>query len=89
MKTYTKPEIISYFEPYKEPYLASIDQVTALIKQKKADKVVIARSLALQFKEYVSAPQVLSQIIHEQPESYLFGLEHRHLLFSEHHLNDL
>jgi menaquinone-specific isochorismate synthase len=81
VKTYTKPEIISYFEPYKEPYLASIDQVTALIKQKKADKVVIARSLALQFKEYVSAPQVLSQIIHEQPESYLFGLEHRHLLF--------
>lgn len=81
VKTYTKPEITSYFEPYKEPYLASIDQVTALIKQKKADKVVIARSLALQFKEYVSAPQVLSQIIHEQPESYLFGLEHRHLLF--------
>ncbi|MFC9541941.1 isochorismate synthase MenF [Lysinibacillus sp. NPDC056959] len=81
VKTYSKPEITSYFEPYKEPYLASIDQVTALIKQKKADKVVIARSLALQFKEEVSSPQVLSQIIHEQPESYLFGLEHQELLF--------
>ncbi|MFJ5563091.1 isochorismate synthase [Lysinibacillus xylanilyticus] len=81
VKTYSKPEITSYFEPYKEPYLASIDQVTALIKQKKADKVVIARSLALQFKEQVSSPQVLSQIIHEQPESYLFGLERQELLF--------
>ncbi|KMY30074.1 isochorismate synthase [Lysinibacillus xylanilyticus] len=81
VKTYSKPEITSYFEPYKEPYLASIDQVTALIKQKKADKVVIARSLALQFKEQVSSPQVLSQIIHEQPESYLFGLESQELLF--------
>ncbi|MEY9973997.1 menaquinone-specific isochorismate synthase [Lysinibacillus sp. RC46] len=81
VKTYAKPEITSYFEPYKEPYLASIDQVTALIKQKKADKVVIARSLALQFKEQVSSPQVLSQIIHEQPESYLFGLERQELLF--------
>jgi len=81
VKTYSKPEITSYYEPYKDPYLASIDQVTALIKQKKADKVVIARSLALQFKEQVSSPQVLSQIIHEQPESYLFGLERQDLLF--------
>lgn len=63
--------------------------MTALIKQKKADKVVIARSLALQFKESVSAPQVLSQIIHEQPESYLFGLEHKDLLFFGARLNAL
>ncbi len=35
VKTYSKPEITSYYEPYKDPYLASIDQVTALIKQKK------------------------------------------------------
>lgn len=81
VKMYAKPEITSYFEPYKDPYLASIDQVTALIKAKKADKVVIARSLALQFKEQVTSPQVLAQIIHEQPESYLFGLEWKDLLF--------
>ncbi|MFJ5791724.1 isochorismate synthase MenF [Lysinibacillus sp. NPDC093197] len=81
VKMYTKPEINDYFEPYKEPYLASIDQVTALIKAKQADKVVIARSLALQFKEQVTSPQVLAQIIHEQPESYLFGLEWKDLLF--------
>ena len=81
VKMYAKPEITNYFEPYKDPYLASIDQVTALIKAKKADKVVIARSLALQFKEQVTSPQVLAQIIHEQPESYLFGLEWQDLLF--------
>ncbi|GLC88129.1 isochorismate synthase [Lysinibacillus piscis] len=78
---YAKPEIIHYFEPHKEAYLASIDQVTALIKEKQADKVVIARSLALQFQEPVSTSQVLAQITEEQPESYLFGLEHQQLLF--------
>lgn len=81
VQLYTKPEITNYFEPYKDPYLASIDQVTALIKAKQAAKVVIARSLALQFKEQVTSPQVLAQIIDEQPESYLFGLEWHELLF--------
>jgi len=81
VQMYAKPEITSYFEPYKDPYLASIDQVTALIKAKQAAKVVIARSLALQFKEQVTSPQVLAQIIDEQPESYLFGLEWHDLLF--------
>lgn len=81
VQKYTKPEITNYFEPYKDPYLASIDQVTALIKAKQAAKVVIARSLALQFKEQVTSPQVLAQIIDEQPESYLFGLEWHDLLF--------
>lgn len=81
VQKYAKPEITNYFEPYKDPYLASIDQVTALIKAKQAAKVVIARSLALQFKEQVTSPQVLAQIIDEQPESYLFGLEWHDLLF--------
>lgn len=81
VKTYSKPEMINYFEPYKEQYLASINQVTSLIKEKEADKVVIARSLALQFKEQVGSQQVLSQVINEQPESYLFGLERNNLLF--------
>lgn len=81
VKTYAKPEIIDCFEPHKEQYLASIDQVTSRIKEKEAEKVVIARSLALQFKERVASPQVLSQVVNEQPESYLFGLERNHLLF--------
>ena len=81
LKTYSKPIVKSSFEPYKEEYLESIKQVTTLIRQKEADKVVIARSLALQFEEAVSSPNVLSQIILEQPESYLFGLEHQDKLF--------
>lgn len=81
LKTYTKPTMTDYDEPYKEAYLKSIDQVTSLIKQGEAQKVVIARSLALQFEEQVSSPQILSHVLHEQPESYLFGLEHEDMLF--------
>ncbi|MGM9965960.1 isochorismate synthase [Rummeliibacillus sp. TYF005] len=81
LKTYAKPKVKSSFEPFKEEYLESIHQVTSLIRQKEADKVVIARSLALEFEKEVSSPNVLSQIILEQPESYLFGLEHNEKLF--------
>lgn len=81
LKTYSKPEMTSYEEPYKEAYLASIGKVTSLIKNQQAQKVVIARSLALQFKEAVTSPQILSHVVHEQPESYLFGLEHGSMLF--------
>lgn len=81
VKTYAKPNMTSYFEPHKEEYLASIDKVTTLIRQQQANKVVIARSLALRFEEEVASPLVLSHIVNEQPESYLFGLEHDDLLF--------
>ncbi|MEG0259944.1 MAG: isochorismate synthase [Lysinibacillus sp.] len=81
LKTYAKPEMISYSEPHKEQYLASIDKVTSLIRAKQAEKVVIARSLALQFATTVSSPLILSHVVHEQPESYLFGLERQNLLF--------
>jgi menaquinone-specific isochorismate synthase len=81
LKTYGKPSMTSYEEPHKEAYLQSIDQVTKLIKANEAQKVVIARSLALQFEEAITSPQILSHVVHEQPESYLFGLEHENMLF--------
>lgn len=81
LKVYPKPKVKSSFEPYKEEYLESIQKVTSLIRKSEAEKVVIARSLALQFEEAVSSPNVLSQIILEQPESYLFGLEQQGKLF--------
>ncbi|KYG91402.1 isochorismate synthase [[Bacillus] sp. KCTC 13219] len=81
VKTYAKPQITSYNEPHKEAYLQSIDEVTAKIKAQEADKVVIARSLALQFEEAVSSPQILSHVVNEQPESYLFGIERTDMLF--------
>lgn len=81
LKIYAKPQIKSSYEPYKEEYLESISKVTSLIRQKEADKVVIARSLALQFEEQVTSPNVLSQVMMEQPDSYLFGLEEQGKLF--------
>ena len=81
VKTYAKPFMTSYEEPHKEAYLQSIDQVTSLIKANEAQKVVIARSLALKFEEAITAPQILSHVVQEQPESYLFGLEREGLLF--------
>lgn len=81
VKTYAKPTMTSYEEPHKEAYLQSIDQVTSLIKEDAAQKVVIARSLALAFEQDITAPQILSHVVHEQPESYLFGLEREGLLF--------
>lgn len=81
LKTYTKPIMTNYHEPYKEEYLKTITAVTNLIKANEAEKVVIARSLELKFEDKVSSPQVLSHVVNEQPESYLFGLEHENLLF--------
>ncbi len=43
--------------------------------------MVIARTLEMQFDDILTAPQVLSHVISEQPESYLFGLERDKLLF--------
>ncbi|QCR33334.1 isochorismate synthase MenF [Lysinibacillus sp. SGAir0095] len=81
LKTYSKPLMTNYREPYKEEYLQTISTVTSLIQAKRAEKVVIARSLELEFQDTLSSPQVLSHVVNEQPESYLFGLEHEDLLF--------
>lgn len=81
VKTYQKPTMLSFSEPHIEAYLNSIEQVTSLIKRNEAKKVVIARSLALQFEETITSPQILSHVLQEQPESYLFGLERENLFF--------
>ncbi|MFC7686736.1 isochorismate synthase MenF [Ureibacillus sp. GCM10028918] len=81
LKIYNKPIMTSYREPYKEEYLHTISTVTSLIKAKRAEKVVIARLLEMEFQDEVTSPQVLSHVVNEQPESYLFGLEHKDLLF--------
>lgn len=81
VRQYDKPVVRDYAEPFKEEYLKSIDVVTSQIKAGLAEKVVIARSLALQFEDAVTSTQVLSQVKNEQPESYLFGLEGEGFLF--------
>ncbi|GEK35577.1 isochorismate synthase [Kurthia sibirica] len=80
-KSYAKLHVTSMMEPYKEEYLQSITQVTDKIKEGVAEKVVIARSLALEFSAEVTASNVLAQVYAEQPESYLFALEKEQNLF--------
>lgn len=80
-KTYAKPVVNKMTEPFKEEYLKSISNVTDAIKDGQADKVVIARSLALRFDEKVDPTNVLTQVYNEQPESYLFGQENGENLF--------
>ena len=81
VRTYEKPTVVEVTEPGKEKYLQSIADVTNLISQNAAKKVVIARSLALKFEEAPTSTQVLSHVKHQQPESYLFGFEHKDALF--------
>lgn len=81
VRTYEKPKVINVTEPGKEQYLHSIADVTKRIKQQEAQKVVIARSLALTFEEKPTSTQVLSHVKQQQPESYLFGFEHEEALF--------
>nr|WP_106780570.1 isochorismate synthase [Lysinibacillus timonensis] len=81
LKTYAKPIMSSFVERNKDQYLQSIEKVAGLIRNKEAEKVVIARSLSIEFQEDVTSPQVLSHVMDEQPESYLFGLEREQLLF--------
>lgn len=81
VRTYDKPVVRDYSEPFKEEYLKSIEDVTSQIKAGLAEKVVIARSLVIDFEDDVTSAQVLSHVKNEQPESYLFGLESDEFLF--------
>ena len=81
VRTYDKPQVVEVTEPGKAKYLQSIADVTARIQQQEAQKVVIARSLALTFENKPTSTQVLSHVKQQQPESYLFGFEHEDALF--------
>ncbi|ANU11504.1 menaquinone-specific isochorismate synthase [Planococcus antarcticus DSM 14505] len=72
---YDKPQATGRIELRKEEYLDSIQQVTDIIKAKKVEKVVIARTLKLEFEHKFSPSSALYQVSNEQPESFLFGLE--------------
>lgn len=81
VRTYDKPNVMKISEPGKDKYLQSIADVTQLISNNAAKKVVIARSLALQFEQAPTSTQVLSHVKNQQPESYLFGFEYDDALF--------
>ena len=81
LKPYAKPVVSHLTERFKETYLDAVSHVTRLIEAKEAQKVVIARSLALQFIEEVSSPSAMYHVSKEQPESFVFGLELEEQLF--------
>ncbi|KXH86909.1 isochorismate synthase MenF [Sporosarcina sp. HYO08] len=77
----SKPKVAEITEIEKERYLQSIENVTAKIQEGEAEKVVIARSMMLEFEEDVSAVTALHHISNEQNESYHFGLQKGKQLF--------
>lgn len=78
---YKKPLAIGRQELKKEEYLESIKKVTAVIKAEQAEKVVIARTLKLNYDEILSPASALYQVSNEQPNSFLFGLEAENQFF--------
>lgn len=77
----SKPKVVGITEVEKERYIQSIENVTAKIQEGEAEKVVIARSIRLDFEEEVSAVTALHHISNEQHESYHFGLQKDRQIF--------
>lgn len=70
-----KPSLCSMKELRKEQYLKAVKQITEKIQMGEAEKVVIARKLALQFEQPIRPAAALQSISNEQRDSYNFGLE--------------
>ena len=77
----TKPEVVSIEELAKEHYMETVSDVTKKINNGEAEKVVIARSVKLNFADEVPAVTALHHISNEQQESYHFGLQKDGQLF--------
>ena len=76
-----KPTVHSMEELEKEHYLRTVQSITEKIQTGEAEKVVIARKLALQFEQVVSPSSVLQSVSNEQRDSYLFGIENKEQFF--------
>ncbi|MHA6260232.1 isochorismate synthase [Sporosarcina sp. CAU 1771] len=76
-----KPTVLSIEELDKESYLQAVTNVTAQIRNKDAEKVVIARTVKLHFENEVSSVTALQHISNEQQESYHFGIQNKSQLF--------
>lgn len=76
-----KPKVVSIEEIAKDQYMQAVTDVTAKINSGEAEKVVIARSVQLNFDDEVPAVTALHHISNEQQESYHFGLQKEGQLF--------
>ncbi|MFC5602349.1 isochorismate synthase [Sporosarcina koreensis] len=74
-------KVVATTERGKKQYLDAVENVTASIRKGKADKVVIARALELQFERDFNNVKALHAITNEQQESYHFGLQRGGSLF--------
>lgn len=70
-----KPVVQALYEREKARYKEAVKNTTAQIQKGEAEKVVIARSVNLQFSQPVSSVTALHHIVNEQQESYHFGLQ--------------
>lgn len=76
-----KPIVKATYEIEKERYLEAVQNTTKKIQDGEAEKVVIARSLNLNFKAPVSSVAAIHHIANEQQGSYHFGLQKEGQLF--------
>lgn len=76
-----KTKVVSIEEIAKDNYMQAIANVTDKINKGEAEKVVIARSVQLNFADEVPAVTALHHISNEQQESYHFGLQKDGQLF--------
>lgn len=79
--TSVKPTVSTIEEVDKDFYLKAVRDVTDQINNGEAEKVVIARSLQMNFDQEVSSVSALHHITSEQQESYHFGLQRYGQLF--------
>lgn len=76
-----KPQVLSIEEREKEQYIEAVADVVGKIRDGDAEKVVIARSVKMNFKKEVPSVTALHHITSEQQESYQFGLQKEQQLF--------
>ena len=79
--TSIKPTVSDIEEINKDSYLEAVRNATEQINKGEAEKVVIARSLRMDFDQEVSSVAALHHIASEQQESYHFGLQRSGQLF--------
>ena len=76
-----KPQVVSVEERKKEQYMKAVTEVIGKIRRGEAEKVVIARSVKMNFENKVPSVTALQRISNGQQESYQFGLQKEGKLF--------
>lgn len=78
----TKQELqLQTIERNTENYRQAVEKSKSYIKNKEADKIVIARSLELVATEEIDVDQVLSRLIQQQPNSFRFAIANEGYVF--------